>query len=352
MNLSVGFIYWLDAVILIQGLLFGTMLIFLYSKKHKPTFFLGAFVLLFSLNAVSNQELTFLFTSSKSGWLLDNFGFFSYPFLYLYIQRISILDNEHFSYWTLIPGVFELVTALFVWLLYGTNLGYSVNTFQLYYYGASLFFNIWIGMLILMWIRSHSVALENQYAQVRYRKLNWVKWFIYVSITCELLKFLNTIQTSHTLYTVLGVFNIVLIYWISFKGIQQRRVAALVTHKATYHYLMTKLEASQLLDKLNNYIENSKCYVNDKLTIIDLAEAIHVHPKRISYAINSIKGMHFNGYINFFRVGYAKKLLKSTAIEQLSIEGIGMEAGFHSKTTFYSAFKSFEGVTPAKYKSS
>ncbi len=60
---------------------------------------------------------------------------------------------------------------------------------------------------------------------------------------------------------------------------------------------------------------------------------------------------HVNNYINSFQEEYAKELFASDKYKNLSIEGIGMEAGFHSKSTFYAAFRKIEGTTPAKHRS-
>lgn len=65
-----------------------------------------------------------------------------------------------------------------------------------------------------------------------------------------------------------------------------------------------------------------------------------------------IKSLNFNNYINSYRVALAKQILKSSKASTLSIEGIGVESGFRSKTTFYSAFKKNVNMTPAQYKNS
>lgn len=54
--------------------------------------------------------------------------------------------------------------------------------------------------------------------------------------------------------------------------------------------------------------------------------------------------------MNGCRVKEAKRLLVDQKLEHLSILGIGLEAGFNSKTTFNTTFKKFTGLTPTAYK--
>ncbi|MEX0316203.1 MAG: hypothetical protein AB3N18_18630, partial [Allomuricauda sp.] len=54
MEFSYNIISIIDILGVIQGLLFGVMLLFMHSKKNKPTLFLGLFILLFSLEPIPN----------------------------------------------------------------------------------------------------------------------------------------------------------------------------------------------------------------------------------------------------------------------------------------------------------
>lgn len=46
----------------------------------------------------------------------------------------------------------------------------------------------------------------------------------------------------------------------------------------------------------------------------------------------------------------AKNLLKRNTDVVMSIDGIGMESGFQSKSAFYTWFKRFNGITPSEYR--
>jgi YesN/AraC family two-component response regulator len=113
---------------------------------------------------------------------------------------------------------------------------------------------------------------------------------------------------------------------------------------------MTAENIKEVVGTIEDYVISSQCFIKDNLTIVDIAEAIKIHPKRISYSLNNHKGTNFNNYINKFRVEKAKELFNDISTNNLSVEGIGIESGFHSKATFYASFRKFEGCTPASYR--
>ena len=57
---------------------------------------------------------------------------------------------------------------------------------------------------------------------------------------------------------------------------------------------------------------------------------------------------NFALFINEYRVAEAKQLLQEN--NQFTLESIGFEAGFSSKSTFYATFKKLVGKTPAAFK--
>lgn len=385
MDLSNSIISFIDSLGVVQGLLFGLILIFYYSKKNKPTLFLGLFIILFALEPIPNvlHDLGYLEKHPKLELLPVGFHFLAYPFLLIYIQRTSILKDKKTSNWTLIPGIIEFSIALVIFMLpYQIKLQIKESSIAILYFIAGLSYSLYIAYLILKWIHSHVIEVENQYTYIHSKTLSWSKWFTYASVLFHLLILTNIFLKSHVWYAWISVLNVILIYWVSFKGVTQENVRALVwdnkklkeksnnnaaldkepnssfintdTHISPQisHNLMPLKEAQNICLKVETYVIESRCYMNNKLTIIDIAETLNIHPKRISYSINTVKSKNFNNYINSFRVELAKKLLKSEQTQHLSIEGIGFEAGFHTKATFYSAFKKNVHMTPAQYKAS
>ena len=152
--------------------------------------------------------------------------------------------------------------------------------------------------------------------------------------------------------------DLTIIYWITYHGIKQRNIKSVLSDVSIFSNLQTKSEVSSIpLDELktlmrhiDQYMKDSQSFINTDLTIIDVAEKLKEHPKRISTAINSVTNQNFNTYINQYRINKAIALLQNNIDSHLSIDGIGKEVGFNSKSAFYSAFKKETGMPPAKYK--
>ncbi|MEM6699288.1 MAG: helix-turn-helix domain-containing protein, partial [Bacteroidota bacterium] len=55
----------------------------------------------------------------------------------------------------------------------------------------------------------------------------------------------------------------------------------------------------------------------------------------------------FSLYINEYRIKAACELLRTH--HQFTLEGIGYEVGFRSKSNFYASFKKLKGCTPSQF---
>jgi AraC-like DNA-binding protein len=92
-----------------------------------------------------------------------------------------------------------------------------------------------------------------------------------------------------------------------------------------------------------------KCFVNPefKLTSFSLETGIPSH--HLTYFFNNIKGISFSDWRNGLRVDHAKELIHRGDSDMLSLEGIAMNSGFSSQSTFIRAFKNGTGKTPSQY---
>ena len=113
---------------------------------------------------------------------------------------------------------------------------------------------------------------------------------------------------------------------------------------------LTQEQKIQLLDSLTAIMEREKCFLDERLTINDLAKKINSNRNYLSQIINEHYQTNFNNFINEFRVKEARKLLINTDYQNYTIEGIAQTVGFNSKATFNAAFKKFTGVTPSFFR--
>ena len=106
----------------------------------------------------------------------------------------------------------------------------------------------------------------------------------------------------------------------------------------------------EIVNNLEKVMKEDKPYLNKNLSLNLLADKLNSRTHIVSYVINSHYNVNFYNYINNFRFDYCKALIKNPKKQHLSIEGIALEGGFGSKSTFNTLFKKQSGMTPTQYK--
>ena len=107
-------------------------------------------------------------------------------------------------------------------------------------------------------------------------------------------------------------------------------------------------EAQLLIGQLRMLMEEKELYKETDIKLQNLAKQIHISTHKLSQLLNDNLGKSFASFINDYRIKEAKRLLKEN--HKLTLEAIGFEAGFSSKSSFYATFKKSVGKTPSEFQ--
>lgn len=353
----------LDIILFTQGFIFGLIFI-ITSRKEKPTLFLGLFLICLVFGKVTSV-LDLIFDDEIFDYNLipEFFMFLTLPLFYRYAHKVSVIKEQKVNYRILILGVIEfivLMTLMVVGIPYMDNLAFDIYSL------IGLVFSVFIAIKTIRFANKHLIIIENQYASISGLQLFWVKQFIIVLLLNLATLIALIIFDYEWMELFLVLFDLVLVYWIIYRGMQQENVEPLLDQEEESYVLeplKNQLNPKKLniddnnnleiiVNTLDEYLEESKAYKQKNISIVDVSKAIDTSPKKVSKAINYFKDMNFNSYINSFRIKEAINYLQNPEFEHLSIEGIGNEAGFKSKSAFYNAFKKEKNCTPLALRKS
>jgi AraC-like DNA-binding protein len=122
-------------------------------------------------------------------------------------------------------------------------------------------------------------------------------------------------------------------------------------HKEKYQRSsLSSVEAAGIRRKLVEIMESERLFLEPELTLPELSEKLSVLPYHLSQVINEELNKSFYDFVNEHRVREAQRLLSSPEYGHLSILGIALDAGFNSKSAFYTAFSKYTGMTPSEFR--
>ena len=109
-------------------------------------------------------------------------------------------------------------------------------------------------------------------------------------------------------------------------------------------------QSSQTYQKLIEYFESEKPYLNSNLKFDDVTGQLRINRKTISDLIQQHAGMSFKMFVNNYRIKEVLRHLASPELKNYKIEAVAKEAGFGSKTAFYKAFSQITGTRPSEFR--
>lgn len=345
MDLETIGLFFFSALGAFNGLIISAYFLFFAKPKHISNYFLGALILALSIRI--GKSVFFYFNEDLSyGYLqLGLTGcFFIGPFLYLYIRSVIEPDGWIKKEW-------KYHLAILVPLVVFVSLKYSFETnIELWdNYIIHGIYYVWIVYIFLAGYALRKLIIklfikENKLASIEIWVLtifvgNIVIWAAYYFAG----------MTSYILGALL--FSFMLYLTILILIFKRKNSSILLADQPKYKdKKIDAPKASALLSKLKNLMEEEELYKNPNLKLPDVAKKLNVLPHTISQLLNDNAGVGFPKFLNEYRIKEAKKQLLLN--DDLTLESIGYDCGFNSKSTFYASFKKITGTTPSKFKES
>jgi len=341
--------------------LFVAILMFTKKESSLPDKVLSGFLSLLAIEFLTCGIDYFAYNKPllSSSFLLFN------PALYIYINALTRakfrLHPLHLLH--LLPYIgFELTAYLLHEpLALGTYFQKDGQfLFRIIFGAANVISWLIYNPLGLRLVHRHRMHLRNEKSSIGTNEnLGWVLFvsifyvvYCIISVLVALLIFTNIIHPLS-----LHIFNysmlLLMIYTFGFYGLRQQSLPIeLLNNKPAIPYQHSTLSEeakTQIAEKILQYVDLHQPWLQSDFNMDALSAAVDVPKYQLTEVLNTRLGFNFFQFINSYRVEAVKQMLTDPK-NNFSIEAIGYECGFASKSAFYSVFKKSTRMTPVEYR--
>jgi len=241
--------------------------------------------------------------------------------------------------------------------------GYHLESEPFYTRFINLFrecFRTFCGLLCLLELRHYQRQIKNNYADIEAVDLTWLKiliiGFLIIKIQAVLvtLGYITSIDLHFNInYSVIGqLSNFMVMFLISFLIFFSLGVSNLfhgIDSSTVINQEKQSIDPAHV-SALTLYMQENKPYLNQLLTLDNLAAQTFMPPRQLSQVINRHFDKNFFEFINTYRIEESKILLTKQENAKVTMLEIMAQAGFNSKATFNTFFKKIVGMTPTQYR--
>lgn len=338
-----GLLFFLSALGAFHGVLLSLYLFFFTKQKNLSKTLLGALILALSIR-IGKSVLLYFDSDLPKIYLQIGLSacLFIGPFLYFYLK--TVLDEL-----TVFPTKWKriLMFLLAIILIVGLIRPYPIYPDFWNAYMVNAIYSIWFVFV---------VAAGS--ALIPIFKKGWdllpsEKWLvtIYIGNFIIATAFFLALFGFSSAYYISGPLVFSLFLYVLAFGYFNAGWFEISAKKPLEKYANKKInhtEANQLILQLDQLMQQESIYTNSSLKLKELAIKMDIPAHRLSQLLNDNLGKSYATFINEYRIKAACQLLETN--HQLSLEGIGYEVGFRSKSTFFTTFKKIMKLTPSQYQ--
>lgn len=315
---------------------------------------------------------------------------FLFPvFFFFYILNVinhDLVKNKKLK-WLYLPMLLSIIIHLIECL----EMDYSL--YRVVFNAKDFLYNLVFGIeeictyifnaILLIW--SYKVikkSLDNKNTNVKWVKRLW--FFVFFIMLSWIILFLidvilfesNPQLVDYILFDlyILAIELSLFVYWVAYTGLYKLKLAnerkdilALLNKKSTPIEVIGEVtyendtkrmlvspkifsENNSYFLKLEQLLQKQFIYRDPDLSREVVAEKLGISPGYLSQIVNTITHKNFTTYINSYRIEEAKGMILDEQFDKYSLQSIGLESGFKSKSTFYNSFKKETGSTPIEFK--
>jgi len=356
--------------ILTAGIVVNAILLFLTYKNPKQLlsrrilFYVFIFVFFICLDTYADlnsidllRVITFI-PNELATWIVG-------PLLLIYLNAIfkeeetfSSDQKKHFIFpvivllGIIIPLLFYLLTDTFLLPHIKFLLGHP----SIYILASNIFLIVYMLICLKLWSASKN-KLGLYYSSDRAIDFKWIKYLllgiivvVFIDIATEIYELvIEELDWDAGYATVVAL--IFVFAYLGYYGINQSKI--LLPDFVWENGVVAPTEIIEkdesFEEKLINAMHQVKPYLNEDLTLGELAESIGTTDKKLSQLLNRQMNTSFYDFVNKFRIDHFIQLLQSEKLKTQTIFSLAQESGFKSKATFNRIFKKQFNCTPTQY---
>ena len=300
------------------------------------------------------------------------YSFLFGPSMFLYIAlltaRINTFSKKHLLLF--VPFIIALTVNIILNFLFKMpQLPPAVIYTNMIINGGGLIFETALYALSLLMLQKYIVRLKEYFSAIDALKLSLIRFILVILIMVVLFIFISLnlgghVRHEYKLLDVVAILiSLALVFGIALLAMIQPEIfnRVRIVENAVPHddmpscpkYEKLRLPASKeeyYVKKLREYMAEEKPYLQEELTLQDLADELSLSTHHLSMILNIHFKQNFYNFVNSYRVDEVKQKLVHPENKNQNILTIAYDAGFNSKSTFNTMFKKFTGKTPKEYR--